>query len=427
MRYITPNDERITEKTDAERIQAAIKLAKETGLNAVSVPKLTYDGRDKWIIDKTVLLPSDITIYLDNCTLETPKTVACNIFRNEIYGTPDETLPEKEQHDINIIGIGNAVLDGGEYNGLSESNSGKDGRPSIRENSMIMITNTRYMRIENLKIKRHRWWAFCFAYSNHVHISDVDFQADYTYVDENGVRRFDRTAKEEYECYVKNADGIDLRNGCCYFTIENITGKTEDDSVALTTLQGSWKEKFVKGKDNDIHDVTIKNIKTDCLACGNIRLTCADGNQVYNILIDGVFDAAPDDAIYASGGTIKVNDSYYRYDRISALGEMRNIVINNVYSKSKVAAINLQQTAKNVTISNVFIKKPSAKAITHHAGYGYLRDNNGPFEYENVNISGVYYDTEPTVDYAIDFKGSTVKNLNVSALGGGVKIRKEEL
>ncbi len=411
----------VTGASDSERIQKAVNLARQKGINAITIPRLNSDGRNYYEITKAIRLPSDMTVYLDNCRLVTPKEATCNFFCNETYNTSEETDPEKEQHDINIIGIGNALLDGGEYNGLSESNSGKDGRPSIRENSMLMFTNCRNITIKNIKTRRHRWWAFCFAYCNHVHISDIDFQADFTYVDENGVRRFDRTAREEYECYVKNADGIDLRNGCNYFTIENITGKTEDDSIALTTLQGSWHDKFVKGKDDDIHDVVIKNIQTDCLACGNIRLTCADGNKVYNIVIDGVHDMAEKGCGYASGGTIKINDSYYRYNRISKLGEMYNISINNVFSKSKVAAVMFQQTANNVSINNVFMENPYAPAVLHHKGYGYLRDNNGPFDYENVSISNVFYSEPPKTEYAIDLRNCNAKNVRIGSVPDYIK------
>lgn len=411
----------VTGASDSERIQKAVNLARQKGINAITIPRLNSDGRNYYEITKAIRLPSDMTVYLDNCRLVTPKEATCNFFCNETYNTSEETDPEKEQHDINIIGIGNALLDGGEYNGLSESNSGKDGRPSIRENSMLMFTNCRNITIKNIKTRRHRWWAFCFAYCNHVHISDIDFQADFTYVDENGVRRVDRTAREEYECYVKNADGIDLRNGCNYFTIENITGKTEDDSIALTTLQGSWHDKFVKGKDDDIHDVVIKNIQTDCLACGNIRLTCADGNKVYNIVIDGVHDMAEKGCGYASGGTIKINDSYYRYNRISKLGEMYNISINNVFSKSKVAAVMFQQTANNVSINNVFMENPYAPAVLHHKGYGYLRDNNGPFDYENVSISNVFYSEPPKTEYAIDLRNCNAKNVRIDSVPDYIK------
>ena len=418
METISVNDERISGESDSARIQNAVALAKQTGINAVSIPKFTADGRDRWRIEKAIRLPSEITVYFDECTLYTPKEVACNFFCNETYGTAEETLPEKETHDIRLIGHGNAVLDGGEYNGLSESNAGKDGRPSIRENCMLIFTNARNIEIKNLQIKRQRWWAMCFSYCTRVRISNIDFEGDFSYVDENGERRTDRTARNEPECYIKNADGIDLRNGCSFFTIENITGRTEDDTIALTTLQGSFAEKFVAGKDNDIHDVTIKNVKTDCLACENVRLLCADGNQVYNILIDGIFDAAPENALYAAHCAVKINDSYYKKQRISRLGEMRNISVNNVFSRAEKAAVEFQQTAKNVSVKNVFVSNPAAKAVAHSDGYGKVFwGNDGPFEYENIYILGVYYSGEAAFEYAVDFRGASVKNLIVEGLG----------
>lgn len=421
MRYITPNDQIVKGHTDAQRIQDAIRVAKETGVNSVLIPRKNLNGQEKWTIDQTILLPSDITIFLDNCTLWTPKEVCCNIFRNENYGTPLGKTMAGEQHDINIIGLGTALLDGGDYNEISESNSGENGLPRIYNNCMILICNARHVKIKNLKIRHQRWWAICFAYCNKVHVSDIHFHADFAYRDEKGNRCTDRTAKFEYECYVKNADGIDLRNGCHDFVIENISGRTEDDSVALTTLQGKWfLEDYVEGKDNDIYNVFINKIHTDCLNTANIRLTCADGNKVYNIDIKSVIDTSPEGAIYTSGGNIKINDSYYKRQRISQPGEMYNINIDGVYAKGQYAVV-LQQQASNVSIKNVYQNNPNGYAVAHSQGYGYLWGNVGPFVYENVSIENVFYSQVPIVDYGIKFANCELKGYNVGFVGNSVK------
>ena len=421
MNYITPNDGAVKGLTDVERIQDAIRLAKGTGSNSVLIPRKNLKGEEKWTIDGTILLPSDITVYLDNCVLWTPKEACCNIFRNENYGTPAGKTMEGEQHDINIIGLGNALLDGGEYNGISETVAGKNGLPRIYNNCMILMTNVRNVQIQNLKIRHQRWWAICFAYSRKVRLSDIHFHADFAYRDENGNRCTDRTARRENECYVKNADGIDLRNGCHDFVIENVFGRTEDDSVALTTLQGKWyKEDYVEGKDNDIHNVTINKIHTDCLGCANIRLTCADGNKVYNIDITDVIDTAPNDAIYTAGGNIKIHDSYYRRERISQLGEMFNIRIDGVYAKG-LYAVKFEQTANNVSIKNVFQNNPKGYAVAHKQGDGFLRGNIGPFVYKNISIENVFYSQTPVVDYGIKFANCELNNFKVGFVGEEVK------
>lgn len=421
MNHITPNDSAVQGSTDVERIQNAIRLAKETGINSVLIPRKNLKGEERWTIDNTILLPSDITIYLDNCVLWTPKEVCCNIFRNENYGTQLGKTMAGEQHYINIIGLGTALLDGGEYNEISESTAGKNGLPRIYNNCMILMSNVCHVQIKNLKIRHQRWWAICFAYSRKVHVCDIHFHADFAYRDANGNRCTDRTARKEYECYVKNADGIDLRNGCHDFVIENISGRTEDDSVALTTLQGKWyKEDYVEGKDNDIHNVIINKIHTDCLETANIRLTCADGNKIYNIDISSVIDTSPEDAIYSSGGNIKINDSYYHKIRISEPGEMYNIRIDGVYAKG-VYAVVFKQQASNVSIKNVYQNNPKGYAVAHTQGDGFLWGNVGPFVYNNISIENVFYSQPPLVDYGIKFANCELNNFNVGFVGEEVK------
>lgn len=411
MEFITPNDKEIKGYTDSERIQNAINLAIERNINVVIIPEFNMCGDDVWIIDQAILLPSNITIYLDNAHLLTPKDAYCNFFRNSNFYEDIGKTKDGEQTNIKIIGIGEALLDGGEYNELSESNGLKDGRPSIKNNCMILMNNVKNVEIKNLKTRHHRWWAFCFSYSNNVHISDISFWSDYAYRNEKGERCTDRTAVKEYECYVKNGDGIDLRNGCHDFLIENISGRTEDDSVALTTLQGSWHDFFVEGQDDDIHDVTIRHLHTDCLDCGNIRLTCADGNQIYNVTMDDIVDTSPIDAPYHSMGTIKINDSYYHYTRISKLGEMRNIKISNVHSRS-FSAVRLEQTAQNIILENVIQHYPEGHILAHFKGYGYLWENNGPFDYENIDIINCRYECEKKTE-ALKFEKCNLKNINI--------------
>ena len=45
----------------------------------------------------------------------------------------------KNKRNIVIEGRGNVILDGGEHNGLSERNCGRDGRPEIYVNNIILF------------------------------------------------------------------------------------------------------------------------------------------------------------------------------------------------------------------------------------------------------------------------------------------------
>ena len=116
--------------TDNETITNAVRKAKENGINKVIIPK--HNDRtdsDLWVIEDTIYLPNDIEILVDDAHLMLADNVYCNMFANaSVSGTKDRTLAD-EQYGITIRGEGNAVLDGGKYNSLSERNSEK-GRTS---------------------------------------------------------------------------------------------------------------------------------------------------------------------------------------------------------------------------------------------------------------------------------------------------------
>ena len=73
--------------SDSAMIQAAVDEAAKYGA-AVVIPRYNErTGACCWVIDKTLLLPNDITIYLDDCFLTLADGVYENIFRNELAFT----------------------------------------------------------------------------------------------------------------------------------------------------------------------------------------------------------------------------------------------------------------------------------------------------------------------------------------------------
>ena len=82
--FVTPNDDGIMSDSDSKSIQNAIDFAKKSNISTVVIPKLCKRTNSlRWIIDKSILLPSDITIILDSCHLTLADGVYENIFRNE--------------------------------------------------------------------------------------------------------------------------------------------------------------------------------------------------------------------------------------------------------------------------------------------------------------------------------------------------------
>ncbi|HOI80310.1 MAG TPA: hypothetical protein PLI30_11990, partial [Petrimonas sp.] len=80
---ITPNQ---FKGSDIERIQQAIRLAQKTSRKVV-IPQSNANGTLAWKIDRAILLPSDITIILDNCTIQLSDECRDNMYRSENVGT----------------------------------------------------------------------------------------------------------------------------------------------------------------------------------------------------------------------------------------------------------------------------------------------------------------------------------------------------
>ncbi len=349
--------------SDSEAIQAAVDLAAKSG-GTVVIPK-----RDApYSIDRTIALPGGVTVIVDGAHLRQADGVFCQMFatKNYLDGTKDEL------HDIKLLGKNGALLDGGTYNRLSERNSKKDGRPSITVNTMLMMYNVSGLEVGDLRIINQRWWAVTNLFADHAYYHDIDFKADLSRVDENGVHHPDELPKSYEEIYVKNADGIDLRLGCHDFVIENITGFTEDDSVALTALSGFEVPYRPDGKATDICHVEIRHIRTDCYTCAHIRLLCEEGNQIHHVRIEDVEDARTDPR-WRALSTVRIGDT--PYGRASQeMGDIRDITIDGVKSHAKFG-VSLCKTLKDSTISHITVDPG-------YTGFGVLRKA----QMENVTI-----------------------------------------
>ena len=199
------NDLRFRAESDSATIQNAINATREGACRAVVIPRYNErTGESRWVIDKTLLLPNDITVYLDDCFLTLADGVYENIFRNELALTEAALELENEQHGIRIIGLGNAILDGGKDNGLREQRWTPD-QPMPITGCLVMLHNVREYALENFKCQRMRYWAINHVACRKGRIRDIDFD----FVERH-----------------PNQDGINFRLGCSEITVENITGVT---------------------------------------------------------------------------------------------------------------------------------------------------------------------------------------------------------
>ena len=339
MERIYANDPMFWGLDDSETIQNAIDYAEKTGLGEVIIPR--YNSRTEemsWVIPKTILLPSDITIILDNCHIRQADDVQENIFRNREAWTEKGNTLEGEQHNIRIIGIGHAVMDGGTPNGLCEQlhRENPDKYPHMSVNLMIFLHNVRNFEVKNIQFIQTRWWAMAFMFCRWGYVANLDFRMYGT---------------------LENQDGVDLRIGCEYITVENITGCTGDDTLALTCLpyltDHFQSRLMVEGKTMDIHDVTIRNIISSTHGCGVLRFLCKGGARIYNVTVDGLKDTCES----LSGMAILFGLAGYGTKQHS-MDDFFNITIRNVTTCAKQGLL-LNEPMKNVVIENVTTYGPN--------------------------------------------------------------------
>ena len=306
-----------------------------------------------WEIESEIRLPSDFTLTLSDAHLCMADGVYSNLFVNEHHGTEIGRTPDGTDRNIRIIGKGKAILDGGVYNGLSEKNHSQNGLPPIWKNNLLLFTNVDGFHISGISCHNQRWWALNFVYCSNGYLGNLDFCANDTAITPDGVEYHGLKRDCYDEVLVKNADGIDLRQGCHDILIEHITGFTEDDSIALTALNGKTEQAFsVKGLPSDLCNVTIRDIRTAAF-CTNVRLLNQGEIKLHDILIDGVYDMAEesphlDRGLYA----VRIGDTRLYGNRHSTEDETYNLTVKNVRGSGE-AVLALAGAIKNLVFENL--------------------------------------------------------------------------
>ncbi|MBQ2696739.1 MAG: hypothetical protein IJF61_05500 [Clostridia bacterium] len=339
---------------DSAMIQAAVDAARDSG-EAVTIPRFNErTGECVWDISRAIELYTGSVIYLDNCYIRQADGAIQNIFRNSNNEKPEGYTREGRQHDITIIGFGNATLDGGNYPGMNEVNYREYGYDNNYVNCMFNFINCERIKIRDINITRQRFWSMVFHYSSHIEISGIHYYAPYHW---------------------RNQDGIDLRSGCSNVLIENISGVTGDDIVAMTNLRNIYAERLADCHyDDSIHNVIVRNIHA-VTRNSFVRILNHGGRKIYNVLIDGLMfdcESAPRDP---RPGQFVEADSYeplhpeiHKFTQdygvrigtcaynangpMAKYGDTYNITVRNVTCRGLVGVC-LSCTAKDVIVENV--------------------------------------------------------------------------
>lgn len=376
-KIITPNDEEILGTSDSERIQNAIEYAAQNG-RTVRIPRMNArTGEPIWTIEKTILLPSDITVLLDNCHLRLADNVYENIFRNKNAYEEVGKTQAGAQHNIHILGIGKPILDGGNHNGVFEQTWKQLGLPHPRTGNLILLINVDGYQLSNFRCINLRYWAINQIYCTHGKISGIDF--------DNGKK-------------LHNQDGINIRVGCSFISVSDITGRTGDDVVALSAFPSGGDSHFdVEDRPCDIHDVTITNVRAYTRQT-IVALRCCDGAKIYRVQIENITDTTGWTPEYGPWGVVRIGENNYYRRHPAQLGDIWGINVRGVYSQCR-GTVFLGGALKDSHICDVYAGGSAMFAVSTFMQETVFWENGckreGGVTMENVVFSNINYDATP--------------------------------
>lgn len=304
---ITPNQ---FKGSDTQRIQSAINKAKGT-TNQIIIPSINTNGTNIWLLDSAILLPSNMTVILENCTLQLSDLCRDNMFRSDNVGI-GITEP-KWNENIHIIGIGDVYLKGANnprstgdagrtltLNSEEEnipgntvsygSDAGKEGVKQTGDwrNIMILMGYVDGFELKNVNIVNAHCWSVSFERTINATVANITYNCPSIQIINNKER------------FVANRDGIDLRHGCQNIRIDNISGKTGDDFIALSILglYSSEEEpgtlnstmatstKYM-GPEDETKNIYITNLVCECERRA-VAIRANDVASINNVYIDGI-------------------------------------------------------------------------------------------------------------------------------------------
>lgn len=376
-------------KNDSETIENAIIGRGKDGI--VIIPPRISDiepERDWWLLDRAILLPENTLVIMQNCKIKLSDKCRDNFFRTANCGI-GISYP-KEIKNVHIKGEGLCVLEGADrpratgdnekilacpcpyeiddlcrfadwiseedkktgeikfadrHNHSFGTDAGKEDESQYGDwrGIGILFANITEFSIENVKIVNSHGWGISMEACSYGRIEKIEFDACMS-KEIDGMRQ-----------NMENQDGIDIRNGCHDILINDITGRTGDDVIALTAIDdgevcpgGELKRTRVMHsdwtkRDKNIHNIIIRNVAAQSHLCCIVRLLPVN-TKIWNVTIDGVIDTA-----------------------LESVGHFGCILLG---SSDMIYGTNLRESIKNITISNVISNARDAIIVD-----GYICDS----------------------------------------------------
>lgn len=373
---ITPNH---FSGTDTERIQAAVDKASST-TGKMTIPAYNDNGSAIWLLDSAILLPDDITIVLENCTIQLSDSCRDNMFRSDNVGEGIET--PKWNQNISIYGIGDVTLKGarnprstgdaskqlsltpqqdidksGDYHISYGSDAGRKGKKQTGDwrNILLLMAYVDGYEVKNVTIENTHAWAMSHERVVNAELSNIRINSPHTSTI-NGQNQV-----------VRNRDGINLRHGCKNFRINDVSGVTGDDFVALSTLGlfsdntrgGSLNSTMVtsrayRASEDDTEQIFITNVVCES-STRAIAIRANDIASINNVFINGVMSRGGYNT-FLVGGT--------GYGKKSVPGRINNIHAIN-FSGNGRSLLQIEEPIANCSFMNGIFSGEGSDFITY--------------------------------------------------------------
>lgn len=305
---------------DSDAIARRIVAACADGSREVVLARNAASADGAWHLTRAILVPDDFTLVFDGCRIELVDGVQDNLVRNA--GAAEGAC--RPNRGIRILGRNGAVLSGGKRNHYLPKRSGD---PNGWRSVGILLCDVSDYEVGGFAMEETQCWAISQERCCRGRVHDIVFgSTDLMF----------------------NQDGVDVRKGCHDLVIENISGSTGDDAVALTAYRWPKGEKSSSygmqiggndylGEKDDVYGVTIRNIRARSAGGhGVVRLLVCDGIKMHHVTVEDVVDTATGDDRRPQA-TIRLGDIHFHKTRRCEMGEMHHITVRGVKASGKVA------------------------------------------------------------------------------------------
>jgi len=223
---------------------------------------------------------------------------------------------------------------------------------------MILMAHVDGFKLRNINIENSHAWAVSFERVINADISEI--RINNPEITDIGGR----------EVLVSNKDGINLRHGCKNFRINNISGRTGDDFIALSSLDtgadghdnGNLNSTMVTsrkwgGTEDDTEEVVITNIACQTKYRG-VAIRASDSARIHDVYINGLICREWD------GYTNSILIGGLGYGKPSFPGKINNIYATNIIGSGR-SLILIEAAIANCTFLNGIYTGDGDDVITY--------------------------------------------------------------